>query len=225
MLLDEDLIGLEDLSTASVINAIETFTVRNRNDGFISGEVRCRFPELQPMVGRALTVKVSSPQEADSVANRYWKMWEHLEHFTAPSVLVMQNIGSDPSRCAYFGEVMATLAIRLGATGLVTDGGVRDLSAVRGLGFHYFSRYVTPSHGNFQIIEVGVPVVIGGQEICSGDVLHGDEDGVVIVPESLVPNLRAAVLRVERQEAELMEHVRGPGFDLKSTQRMRQEWD
>ena len=70
-----------------------------------------------------------------------------------------------------------------------------------------------------------MPVVIGGQEICSGDVLHGDEDGVVIVPESLVPNLRAAVLRVERQETELMEHVRGSDFDLKNTRRMRQGFD
>ena len=224
MPLDGGLNGLEDLSTASVANAIETFTVRNRNDGFVGGEVRCRFPELQPMVGRALTVKVSSPKAADPEANRYWEMWEQLEQFTAPSVLVLQNIGSDPSRCAYFGEVMATLALRLGATGLVTDGGVRDLSAVQRLGFHCFSRYVTPSHGNLQIIEVGVPVVIGGQKICSGDVLHGDEDGAVIVPESLVPNLRAAVLRVEGQETELMEHVRGSDFDLKIHKGSARNW-
>ena len=67
--------------------------------------------------------------------------------------------------------------------------------------------------------------VIGGQEIYSGEVLHGDEDGVVIVPESFVSDLRTAVLRVEGQETELMEHVRGSDFDLKNTQRIRQELD
>ncbi len=62
---------------------------------------------------------------------------------------------------------------------------------------------------------------MSGQEICSGDALHGDEDGVVIVPESLVSNLRAAALWVEGQETELMEHVRGSDFDPRITQRMR----
>ena len=222
---DEDLIGLEDLSTSSVANAIETFAVRDRNDGFISGEVGCRFPELGPMVGRALTVKVSSPETPIPMVNRYWEMWEQLQDLTSPTVLVMQNTETNPSRCAYFGEVMATFALRLGGIGLVTDGGVRDLSAVRGLGFHYFSQHVTPSHGNFQIVDVGDPVVVGGQKICTGDVLHGDEDGVVTVPESLLPNLRAAVLRVEGQEAVMMEHVRGSDFDLEHAQRMRQEWE
>ena len=84
---------------------------------------------------------------------------------------------------------------------------------------------MTFSHGNFQTIEVGVSVVIGGQEIYSGEVHHGDENGVVLVSESFVPNLRTAVLRVEGQETELIEHVWGSDFDLKNPRRMRQGLD
>ncbi len=215
---------LAQLSTASVANAIETFDVRNRNRGFVGGEIECRFADFGAMVGHALTVQVSSPDDPKPVPNRYWELWERLSAFPTPAVLVMQDVGENPSRCAYFGEVMATLAHRLGAVGLVTNGGVRDLSAVRRMGFHYFSQYVTPSHGNFRILNIGECVHIGGQEVEMGDLLHGDEDGVVVVPKEIAPDLPGAVVRVEQQERSLIEHIQGSAFSIEGAKRMRQEW-
>jgi len=215
---------LAQLSTASVANAIETFDVRNRNNGFVGGEIECRFADLGAMVGYALTVQVSSPNDPKLVPNRYWELWERLSGFPTPAILVMQDVGENPSRCAYFGEVMATLARRLGAVGLVTNGGVRDLAAVRRMGFHYFSQYVTPSHGNFRILTIGECVYVGGQEIAMGDLLHGDEDGVVVVPKEIVSDLSGAVVRVEQQERSLIEHIQGSEFSIEGAKRMRQEW-
>lgn len=218
------LADLGQLSTASIANAIETFDVRNRNRGFVGGEIECRFAEFGAMVGHALTVQVSSPDDPGPVPNRYWELWERLRAVSTPAVLVMQDVGENPSRCAYFGEVMATLARRLGAVGLVTNGGVRDLAAVRKMGFHYFSQYVTPSHGNFRILNIGECVHVGGQEIEMGDLLHGDEDGVVVIPKELAPDLPGAVVRVEQQERSLIEHIQGSAFSIEGAKRMRQEW-
>ena len=53
---------------------------------------------------------------------------------------------------------MATLTHRLGATGLVTNGGVRDLPGVRRLGFHFFAAGLTVSHGNLRLVSSGEPV-------------------------------------------------------------------
>ena len=57
-------------------------------------------------------------------------MYEALAEMPAPSVLVVQDVSGAPSRCALAGEVMASLAMRLGAVGMVTYGGVRDLAEI-----------------------------------------------------------------------------------------------
>jgi 4-hydroxy-4-methyl-2-oxoglutarate aldolase len=121
-------------------------------------------------------------------------------------------VSGTPHRCAYFGEVMATMATTLGATGLVTDGGVRDIEEVRALGFAYFASNVVVSHGNFEVVSVGLPVTLSGQRIRTGDLLHGDANGVVVVPDEGLPQLPEAVDGVRRHERLLMERIRSAGF-------------
>src|SRR5512139_2427716 len=102
-----------------------------------------------------------------------------------PGVLVFQDVGPQPRKSAHFGEVMATIATRLGMVGLVTDGGVRDLLEVRRLGFQYFAAGLAPSHGNPRLIDVNVAVMIDGVRILPGDLLHGDVNGVTIIPAKI----------------------------------------
>ena len=113
-LTDEQLAFLRSVDSPTIANAIEVFKVRDRTEGFVGGAVRCLFPDLGVMVGRALTVTVGN--EPGEVASRdgYWRMWQTLEQMAGPAVLVMQDVSGRPSRCAYAGEVMATLAQRLG---------------------------------------------------------------------------------------------------------------
>jgi regulator of RNase E activity RraA len=187
--------------SATVANAIERFRVRDRATGFVGGRVRCLFPEIPPMVGRALTVSVRNGPGAPGSRDGFWEMWEALSRLGGPSVIVAQDVSGEPSRCAYFGEVMARIAARLGAVGMVTDGGVRDLTEVRSIPFAYFARYVVVSHGNYEIADVGVPVTLDGQQIATGDILHGDENGIVVVPDELVSRLPDAIEEIRTSEA------------------------
>jgi regulator of RNase E activity RraA len=97
---------------------------------------------------------------------------------------------------------------------MVTDGGVRDVHEVRQLGFHYFSRYLVVSHGNFDIVDIGLPVTIDGQEVRTGDILHGDANGVVIVPRDVLDGLPEAVQAVRERERATMDYITSPEYSL-----------
>ena len=205
---------LKSVDSPTIANAIEPFQVRDRTEGFIGGEVRALFPEMAPMVGVALTVTMTNGPGEIARRETYWRMYEALSHLPAPSVLVVQDISGAPSRCALAGEVMATMAMRVGAVGMVTDGGLRDVHEVRRLGFGYFARYVVVSHGNFGVVDVGEPVTLDGQEVRTGDILHGDANGIVVVPRQVLEGLPEAVEEVRTRERATMDFINGPGFTI-----------
>ncbi len=213
---------LRSVDSPTLSNAIETVSDRERAEGFIGGKTRCLFPDLGVMAGQALTVKVSNPRGQAAARDGYWAMWEALELMPNPSVIVMQDISGEPSRCAYAGEVMATLASQLGCVGMVTDGGYRDLVEVRDLGFHYFASYAVVSHGNFAVQEVGEPVFLDGQWVKTGDILHGDMNGIVVVPAEALDALSAAVEVVRTRERKLMDFIRSDAFTLEGVKSGRE---
>lgn len=109
---------------------------------------------------------------------------------------------------------MCTIFHRLGAVGLVSDCGVRDIPEVRRIGFHYFARGVTASHANYRIARVGVPVQIMGLAIHPGDLLHGDENGLALVPREKRELIPEMVDSVRSREGELLDYVRSTEFTL-----------
>ncbi len=211
---EKDVAFLRSVDSPTISNAIEPFKVRDRTEGFIGGNVRSLFPEMPPLVGAALTVTMTNtPGEAAGREN-YWRMYEALSQMPAPSVLVVQDVSGAPSRCALAGEVMTTMAMRLGAVGMVTDGGLRDVHEVRQLGFAYFARYVVVSHGNFGVVDVGEPVTLDGQMVQTGDILHGDANGIVIVPREVLDGLPEAVEEVRTRERGTMDFISSPEFTI-----------
>src|SRR5260370_2243672 len=83
---------------------------------------------------------------------------------------------------ASIGEVHASILGALQCVGVVTDGAVRDLPAVRALSFPMFARFVSVSHAYVHMLDFGTPVEICGLKICSGDLLYGDCHGVLSIP-------------------------------------------
>src|SRR5262245_45702615 len=193
---DQQLEFLKSVDSPTIANAIERFKVRPLTDGFIGGHVQRTFPELGSMVGRALTVTMRNPGDRPASREGYWRMWEQLEAMAGPTVLMIADESGAPQRVAYAGEIMSRLARRLGAVGMATDGALRDLAEVRALGFHYFMRYPVVSHANFEIATVGEPVRLDGQRVVTGDLVHGDANGIVLVPWEILSELPDAVDKV-----------------------------
>ncbi|CAN5750471.1 hypothetical protein BH23CHL5_BH23CHL5_08790 [soil metagenome] len=205
---------LKNVDSPTIANAIETVSDRERAEGYLGGAPQCLFPDLGVMIGQALTVKVSNPRGPVAPREGFWEMFEALEQMPAPSVLVMQDISGEPSRCAYAGEVMATLAKRLGCVGMVTDGGYRDLQEVHALGLHYYAPFAVVAHGNFAIHEVGERVFIDGQWVATGDILHGDANGIVVVPTETLNALPEAVEQIRSRERNVMDFIKSDRFSL-----------
>ena len=109
---------------------------------------------------------------------------------------------------AVMGDRVAGMARNRGAAGLVTDGAVRDTPGIRAVGLPCFARGVTPSScAASGPGTVGLPVVIGGVAVASGDVLVADCDGVVVVPQARLAAIAARVREVATAETAMDERV------------------
>jgi regulator of RNase E activity RraA len=90
---------------------------------------------------------------------------------------------------------------------------VRDLDEARGMGFGFFARAVSVSHGYARVESVGEPVTVGGLTIRPGDLLHADKHGVLLVPSEIAAELPAAAERVIAAEQEFIGWIRSDEFD------------
>ena len=90
-------------------------------------------------------------------------------------------------RIAPWGELLSTAARARGAAGCVTDGFVRDVRAIRKLGFPVFHGGIAPldSKGRGQVAEIDVPIRCAGVAVTPGDLVVGDADGVIVVPQKI----------------------------------------
>lgn len=208
---------LRKLDTCSVSNAIERFNLRLRNEGFISGAVRCHFPQFQPMLGYAVTARIQASSTPIAGGHYHDNMdwWNHVDSVPEPRVMVMEDIDGVPGRGAMVGEVHAAIAQAFHCVGNVTNGAVRDLAAVESRKFHLFSASVVVSHAYAHMVEIGAPVKIDGLTIAPGDLVHGDRNGVHTIPLSIASELPKLVAEIANDEQALIEFCRSPLFSLK----------
>lgn len=206
---------LKGVDTPTLCNAIELLGVRKHHEGFTPLSIRCLFPQFGRMIGYAVTAQVESVTEMEPRDNSLFvDLYSLLAQGPKPGVIVLQEIGGHGDYAAHAGEVMCTIFQRLGAIGLVSDCGVRDIPEVRNLGFHYFARGTVASHANYRIARVGVPVQIGGLVIRTGDMLHGDENGLALVPADKRDQIPAMVDQIRTREGALLDYVRSDEFTL-----------
>lgn len=213
-----DLEKLRSFDSCTISNAIERLNVRLRNEGFLSGPTRCRFPALPPMVGYAATARIRTSTPPMSHRCYYDRMdwWHYVAALPEPRVLVLQDTDGQPAFGAFVGEIHAAIGVALKCVGCITNGAVRDLPAVEAMGFQLFARRSSVSHAYAHITEFGEPVEIDGLKISSGDLLHGDRHGVVNIPLSAAAELPGEASRILIEERELVVFCRSPRFTLEA---------
>lgn len=206
---------LKTVDTPTLSNAIELLNLRSRCEGFTPLQIRCLFPEFGRMVGHAVTAQVETMTASDGLdRSQFMRLYEAVAESPKPAVVVFQEIGPHPDYAVHCGEVMATVFSRLGAIGLVSDCAVRDIPEVKAMRFQYFARGAVASHAYFRIVRVGIPIQVLGLAIRPEDLLHGDDNGLILVPKQGLEKLPQAVDTVRSRERALMELVRGPDFSL-----------
>jgi 4-hydroxy-4-methyl-2-oxoglutarate aldolase len=212
----ETLDRLEQIDTCTVSNAIERFHVRTRNEGFVNGSVRCMFPHFPPKIGYAVTARIRT--SSIPIAGRYYyeriDWWSYLLTIPAPRFIVAKDVDHMPGLGALFGEVHANISKALGCSAYLTNGAVRDLPGIEAAGFQVFAGNTAVSHAYAHIIEFGEPVEIGGLRIKPGDLLLGDQHGMLGIPISIASELPRVAAETLATEQELIDFCRSPDFSF-----------
>jgi RraA family protein len=150
------------------------------------------------MAGTALTVRVA--------AGDNYAIHKALDLVRPGDVVVVDGDG-DLNR-ALVGEIMTSIAKSRGAVGMVINGAIRDAGALAASDFPCFAR--TAIHrGPYKNGpgEINVPVSIGGMIVSPGDIVVGDEDGVVAFPQEIAAELLKAVWAQEQKEADILASI------------------
>jgi regulator of RNase E activity RraA len=208
----EELAALRRWPTCAISNAVELFNIRPRNEGFMLPEIKCIFPELGPMIGFAATAVISADSpEGRRIPPPEW--WEVVRKIPEPRVVVIHDLDR-PVIGSFWGEVNANIHKALGCVGTVTDGSVRDLDEVREAGFHFFASCVTVSHAYVHLVEVGIPVKVGGLVVKPGDLIMGDKHGVISIPLEIAGDVPKAAQMVEGWERRVINFCKSKEFTV-----------
>lgn len=170
-------------------------------DGALSSKIRTIWPEVR-MCGTAVTVQCGV---ADNVM-----LHKAISMVGPGDVLMVTNGGYDEAGGIFGGMMAASIKIRGGA-GIVIEGGCRDTVLIKELGLPVFAQNVCvkPSTKNTPG-KINHPIVIGGVRVSPGDLVFGDNDGVVVVPREIAEQvLKVAEAREEKEAAMLPKILSG----------------
>jgi RraA family protein len=156
------------------------------------------------LVGTAVTVRV---RRGDNLAIH------RAFDFCRPGDVMVIDGGGDTTQ-ALLGEIMSTYAKTIGIAGLVIDGAIRDVAAIREMDFPVFARGATHK-GPYKCGpgEINVPVNIDGLVIHPGEIIVADDDGIVAFPQSEAEYLIEKALQQIQREADTMQAIREGRYD------------
>ncbi len=155
------------------------------------------------MVGRAFTVRTIPVAVVSGTVGDY------IDDVPAGSAVVLDNGGRLDA--TVWGDILTIMAHRMGLAGTVIHGVCRDASRSLELGYPIFSRGVTMRTGRARVQADGyqVPVSLGDVRVEPGDLLVGDGDGVVVVPQGRVDEVLATSRGIAEAEDRIRREIEG----------------
>lgn len=187
----------ETIASAGGIAASLLGDAMNRS-GIMEAAIKPIGPGMQ-LAGQARTVTTMSGDNGIIHAA--------IPHMRAGEVLVVDAARVED--VAVWGEIMTHCAMQHGVAGLVVDGAIRDVAAIRVMGFPVYCRAVVPRgpHKGFGGT-IDAPIACGGVPVSPGDLIVGDDDGIAVVPLADVDSVLAGAKAAEAREQQTIEKIR-----------------
>jgi regulator of RNase E activity RraA len=204
--------------TPTICNALEIVAPERRLVGYTTKPLVCPFHNLSPIVGYARTATIrsvaSSGLPAVEQQARRLAYYEYVGTGHGPRINVIQDIdGADAGFGAFWGEVQSAVHKALGCLGVITDGSIRDIDQWAP-GFQALAGSIGPSHAFVHAESFGGEVRVAGMTVRSGDLIHADRHGAVVIPLDVAAKVPGAAELCGRRETPILEIARSPDFTL-----------
>lgn len=195
--MDQNVERAKALDTATLSDALDRlgihgqcYEIKPRDNGF-------------RMAGRAFTVQYGPAGTPPGTVGDF------IDRVPAGGVVVLDNRGRDDG--TVWGDIMTELAHRQQIAGTVIDGVCRDVALCLELGYPVFSKghWMRTGKDRVQVEAENVPVTIGRVRVAPGDLLRGDADGVIVIPQAQEDKVLAIAEEIAQVEDAIRVAVRG----------------
>jgi 4-hydroxy-4-methyl-2-oxoglutarate aldolase len=212
----EVLDALRSFDSCTMSNAVETFGVRLRNTGFTDDTIRCMFADFMPVVGYAATahLRCGEPPMVGGIYHERREWWTNILQLPLPRIVVLEDSDDPPADGGFLGSIHAAILKALGCVAYVTNGTVRDLPYVRGLGVQLFAGGVSVSHAYAHMFDLGAVVKVGGLEVKQGDLLHGDRHGLLNIAKEVAAKIPSVATRLQKSTQKVLDFCQSDNFSL-----------
>jgi regulator of RNase E activity RraA len=206
---------LRSIDTPTVCNLVEIVAPERRGHGYTVTHLHCPFPELPPIVGFAKTVTFKAKDRVPlGEAGYMQKRLDYLDYVAnepCPSIMVMEDLdGEFVGYGAFWGEVQSNVHKALGALGVVTSGSIRDIPMIAP-GFQMLAGSIVPSHAYVHVVDYGIDVTVAGMATKSGDLIHADRHGAIVVPVDKIDAMKTALDGLAAREAKIITAAKSGG--------------
>jgi 4-hydroxy-4-methyl-2-oxoglutarate aldolase len=180
-----DLLKLKRWNSPTIYNGWEAITKHDITQGFNIEETRDFMPQMGPMVGYAVTVQFepSNAEHATNNPNAWSEYRKYVTGIPGPKIVVVQDLDKPRVIGAYWGEVNSNIHRALGCVGTITDGAIRDIDEMTNAGFKAIARRMCVGHAFSTPVRWGVEVEVFGTKVKSGQLIHADKHGFLVIPE------------------------------------------
>ena len=194
---------MEDQLYAAVIS--DALDAAGFREQVLRHTIRPLLPETV-VVGRAMPVLCLDVYEIPD--EPYQQEIAAVDSLKQNDVIICSTNGS--TRICFWGELLSTAAQARGARGAVIDGFIRDIRKIVAMRFPVFTTGLSPvdSNGRGEVVAYNVPIECGGVTVNPGDIVFGDADGVVIIPQSVEQQVIVAALEKVQGENQTRDALR-----------------
>ena len=198
--------ALKKLSTPCVSDALDRLRIRGGCHGLVPIVTGTR------MVGPAFTVKYVPVGETKGTVGDY------IDDVSAGEVVVLDNNGR--TDCTVWGDILTFLADRKGVAGTVIDGVCRDIDGIRELRYPMFSRghFMVTGKDRVMVQSVGEIVTVSGIQVRRGDLMMGDETGVLAIPHERADEVLSVAVEIEEAEQRILDALKS-GSSIREARR------
>ena len=210
-----DLQILTAWDTPTICNALELIIPERRGLGFTTEPFVALDSSLPPICGfaRTATIRAAEPSRADSakVAADRLAYYHYVCQQPLPSIVVIQDLDMNPGIGAFWGEVQTNIHKGLGVAGCVTNGSFRDVTD-SARGFQLLGGKVGPSHAFVHLVDIDCQVTVHGMNVCGNDIIHADQHGAVMIPQTAVKKIPEMIDVITRREKVILDAAKRPDF-------------